>query len=221
MPLRKIIIIILSFVASVNVFARQQTADLGLFLGGSIPFTDYSSMYFTQSVKPGFGLFYRYNFNTRYAIRINGTYGNAGAVGHLDDPDVELSFNKPIADFGVLFEVNYLDFMLGEKLMKFSPYVFYGLGLSFYPGADGNFVISPNIPFGLGVKYAIGKRFGIGAEFSMRKLFNDELDNLDNPYSELNLTQASDLFHNNDWVNYFGLTLTYKFFRGRKPCPAY
>ncbi|HOO83361.1 MAG TPA: DUF6089 family protein, partial [Prolixibacteraceae bacterium] len=71
------------------------------------------------------------------------------------------------------------------------------------------------------VKYAITKKIGIGAEISTRKLMNDELDNLNNPYTEVNLPKASDIIHNNDWINYFGLTLTYKFYMGKTPCPAY
>ncbi len=221
MPFKKIIIFILTLTLALNVSARQKTADLGLFGGVAVPITDYSSIYFFQSIKPAAGIFYRYNFNTRYSVRVNGIFGTVGATGYLDNPDVLLSFNKTVADFSTLFEINYLDYALGVKNMSFSPYVFYGLGMSFYTGANNQAIITPNIPFGLGIKWSIAKRVGVGLEFSMRKLFNDELDNLDNPYSGLNLVEVNDLYHNNDWINYFGLTLTYKFFRGKKPCPAF
>ncbi len=50
---------------------------------------------------------------------------------------------------------------------------------------------------------------------------NDDLDNLDNPYTNDVLIKVSDIAHNNDWLSYFGLTLTYKFFWGSVPCPIY
>jgi hypothetical protein len=219
--LKRITFFLVGLANTLIISAQQQTADLGLFAGGAIPFSDYSNINLIRSVNFNAGGYYRYNFNSRYALRINGLYGIVGANGHLDDLNKPISFRKPVIDLGAFFEVNYLDFLLGVDNMKFSPYVFTGIGVSFYSGANGSMVIAGNIPLGIGVKYALTKRLGMGAEISTRKLLNDELDNLDNPYSSLNLPKVNDIFHNNDWVNYFGLTLTYKFFMGKKPCPAY
>ena len=97
----------------------------------------------------------------------------------MDNGVPGVPFNKSVFDLGAYFEINYLDFLLGEERMNFSPYVFYGLGASFYGGANGNSIITANIPIGTGVKYAFAKRWAVGAEYSMRKLFNDELDNYD------------------------------------------
>lgn len=202
--------------------AQQQTADIGLFAGGSLPFTDFSKMNLLQSVNFNYGGFYRYNINSRYGVRLNAVYGKVGAEGYLDNTQITAqAFNKPVFDVDVLIEINYLDFLLGVEYMNFSPYVYYGFGLSLYPGVDGDFVVTGNIPIGIGAKYALSKRWGVGAEISTRKLFNDELDNLNNPYSNVNLQNVNDNFHNNDWINYFGLTLTYKIYWGKNPCPAY
>jgi hypothetical protein len=221
MPLKRIILSLYLLAISLSIFAQQQTADIGLFGGGAIPFCDYSKLNIGQSVKANAGFFYRYNFNSRYSLRFNAIYGSVGAEGYLDDLSTLLSFQKQVFDLGVFFEVNYLDFLLGEEQMKFSPYLFYGLGLSFYDGATGGTILTGNIPLGTGVKYALSKKLALGAEVSCRKLFNDELDNLDNPYQSINLEKVSDNLHNNDWIIYFGLTLTYKFYWGKKPCPAY
>ncbi len=217
----KIGLVFFCIVCNIHAAAQNESADIGFIAGGTIPITDYSSIKVLQSVKPCFGAFYRYNFNTRYSLRFSALYSNVGAKGYLNNPSEELSFQKPYIDLGASFEVNYLDYLLGNNTMKFSPYLFYGAGFSFFEQNEGILLVTGNVHFGTGVKYSINKRIGIGFEASARKLFNDELDNLDNPYSQINLDDVNDFLHNNDWVNYFGLTLTYKFFRGRKPCPAY
>ncbi|HPR60938.1 MAG TPA: DUF6089 family protein [Prolixibacteraceae bacterium] len=221
MPVKNIVLFFLGFVLTLNLSAQQQTADIGIFAGGALPFSDYSHVKVFRSTGVNAGAFYRHNFNSRIALRINALYGRVGAIGYLNNTDNQISFRKNVFDLSALVEINYNDFLLGVDKMRFAPYVFTGFGLSFFPGSNQNFVISPNIPIGVGVKYAITKKIGIGAEISTRKLMNDELDNLNNPYTEVNLPKASDIIHNNDWINYFGLTLTYKFYMGKTPCPAY
>lgn len=221
MPLKRFVLNLLALAFPALLFAQQQTADVGLFGGGAIPLSDYSSLNILQSVKPNYGAFYRYNFNSRYSLRINGLLGNVGATGYLNNMDSQIEFNKQVVSLAALFEINYLDFLLGVEKMKFSPYVYYGLGMSYYTGANGNSVVTGSIPIGTGVKYAIGKRWAVGAEVVGYKLFNDELDNLSNPYQNTHLGKVNDILHNNDWISYFGLTLTYKIYWGRKECPAY
>ncbi len=219
MPLKKLIVFLLIISLGENILAQKKTADLGLFLGGSTSLCDYSKTNFFQSIHPDFGIFYRYNLNTRFSLRINALYGNVGAKGELDTQD-PITFKKKVLDFDGIIEVNYLDFMMGVEKMRFSPFVFTGIGVTYYPGINGA-IITPNIPIGTGIKYAVGKHLALGAEASLHKLMNDGLDDLDNPYQSEGLTKVSDIFHNNDWISYFGLTLTYKFFTGKTPCPAY
>ncbi|MFA9392353.1 MAG: DUF6089 family protein [Prolixibacteraceae bacterium] len=222
MPLKRVVLYFFALIFSVGLSAQQQTGDFGLFGGGAIPISDYSKLNILQSIKPNVGLFYRYNFNSRYSFRMNGIFGNVGANGFLNDMTVPpISFKKQVVDLGLLFEINYLDFLIGEKRMNFSPYVYYGIGLSFFPGVNGNMVMTANLPIGTGVKYAFAKRWAVGAEVSGHKLFNDKLDDLNNPYQNAYLVKVNDSFHNNDWISYFGLTLTYKFYWGQKACPAY
>ncbi len=220
MPLKRIFIVVSIILSSVFAFSQQQTADLGLWGGGAIPLTDYTRTEIFKSVNFNFGAFYRYNFNSRFSLRINGMYGKVGATGEMDGI-TQQPFNKNVFDLSALVEINYHDFIIGVEKMKFSPYVFTGIGLSMYPGIEGKGIFAPGIPIGVGVKYSLGKYFSVGAEASLRKLFNDELDNLNDPYTTGGLQKVSDLFHNNDWISYFGLTLSYKFYMGKKACPAY
>jgi hypothetical protein len=219
MPLKRIALFIILITMWGKLFSQKQTADLGLFLGGATPICDYTKINFLQSVNFDFGVLYRYNFNSRFSLRLNALYGKVGANGELNT--IPQNFKKNVLDFDAIIEVNYLDFAMGVKKMRFSPFVYTGLGVTYYPGLNGSAIITPNIPIGVGVKYALNKYFALGAEASLHKLFNDGLDNLDNPYQNVGLIKVSDIWHNNDWISYFGLTLSYKFYQGRKACPAY
>jgi len=219
MPFKKIALFLIMVTMCGKLFPQKQTADIGLFIGGATTICDYTKMNLLQSINFGFGGFYRYNYSSRFSLRINAIYGTIGAIGELNFIP-QSPFKKNVLDFDAIIEINYLDFMLGVKEMKFSPYVFTGIGLTYYTGS-GISSITPNIPIGVGAKYALSKYFAVGAEASVHKLLNDGLDNLDNPYQPNGLVNVNDIWHNNDWICYFGLTLTYKFFMGKKACPAY
>ncbi|MBN2805114.1 MAG: outer membrane beta-barrel protein [Prolixibacteraceae bacterium] len=214
--MKRIVLSLIAITFSVTLIAQQRSADLGFFAGGATPLTDYSRVNLLSSVKPNAGLFYRYNFNSRYSLRINGLYGMVGANGFLNDTSTVRSFQKSVLELTALFEINYLDYIMGVDRARFSPFVYYGLGFSMYNG-----VFTASLPIGTGVKYAFNKKWGIAAEVSAHKLMNDELDNISNPYQNPYLGPVNDYWHNNDWITYFGLTLTYKIFWGSTPCPAY
>jgi len=221
MPIKKFGILLLLIALTCRLSAQQQTADIGLFIGGGIPITDYDKTYLGQSLNLEYGVYYRYNYNSRFSLRINGVYGSIGASGELAGYPSPQQFKKKVIDLDAMIEINYLDFLIGVPAMKFSPFVFTGIGLAIFPDKDNAMKITPNIPIGIGAKYAFSKYFSVGAEASLHKLMNDDLDNLDNPYQKDGLIKVNDIAHNNDWISYFGLTLTYKFYSGKKACPAY
>jgi hypothetical protein len=60
----------------------------------------------------------------------------------------------------------------------------------------------------------------------MRKILkNDCLDDLNDPLAHYNdqgnKVTYSDYVHNNDWISYIGLQMTFNFYIGTKACPAY
>jgi hypothetical protein len=96
------------------------------------------------------------------------------------------------------------------------------------------------LPFGLGVKYSINKRLCLSAEWGLRKCFTDYLDDVSKTYylegSQINTGNPQEvlsdptLLHSprqergnpstNDWTNFTGITLTYKFrLFGNRKCP--
>jgi len=225
----------------------QPSVDIGIFGGAGTCFGDMTKIDFQKSVNPAYGGFVRYNFNPRYGLRFNVVNGAIGASGNFDQQ--EWNFNKNVMDISLLFEFNYLKYIVGDKITPWSTFIFFGVGMQTYnyemdasnqarlkplvspdykPNLDGSvdlseLVMSPTIPFGLGVKYNLSKRWGIGIEGGLRKTFSDKLDNLDDPlsYEDMSVTppvqvKYSDQWHNNDWTAYAGIHLVYKMIYGNK-----
>jgi len=227
----------------------QQSVDVGFFGGTGIYFGDMTKTDFSKSVNPAYGGFLRYNFNPRYAVRFNVLNGTIGSEGQfIFNP---WNFSKNVLDISLNLEFNFLKYIVGEKETPWSTFIMGGVGVQMfnYEYSESKFeipnsvpttyfvdptyiskmehnsssVISPTIPFGIGVKYDLNKRIGIAFEGSLRKSFSDKMDDLDDPLSyvdensspsvEINYT---DQLHNNDWTSYVGIHVVYKLIYGNK-----
>ncbi len=153
-------------------------------------------------------LLYRYNLNDRFALRFNVGFSEIEVtdVRLLDNNGVLFAtgFSTTIRDFSAVAEFNFRSFMAPkhERSSLWSPYVFAGvgyLGTHTYGGV--------NIPVGVGVKFNIWKSLSGGVEWSMRKLFADRLDNLEDPWQ----TGETNFIYNKDTFFVAGVTLTYRF----------
>ena len=175
---------------------------------------------------------------------LSGGFSNEGVIEGKD-----WSFDKSVQDLSLQIEINYLKYILGVKNTPYTSYVMAGFGVAYYPydldPADMTWfdplnpgythnkgtsvinepVFTKTIPFGIGFKYTLGKRLGMGIEYQMRKMFMDKLDNLDDPLAfidnEGNEVTYTDQMHNNDWSAYLGIHVTYKIYIGKRACPAY
>jgi opacity protein-like surface antigen len=213
----------------------QPSVDIGVFGGAGTYFGDMTKIDLQKSINPAYGGFIRFNFNPRYAIRFNVINGTIGAEGEYDyqplNPnltDLSWNFNKNVLDISLNFEWNYLKYIVGDKETHWSTFIFGGVGMQTFKyniqtvnGIIDGSEISPTIPFGLGVKYTLSKRWGIGLEGGLRKSFSDKLDNLDDPLSYMNTSvtpnvqvKYTDQLHNNDWTSYMGIHLVYKLIYG-------
>lgn len=218
--MRRVMIMLAGLLLGLNAFSQKETADIGLFLGGGTPLGDYTKTYRFQSIKLDYGAFYRYNFSSRLAVRINALSGTIGASGEMNGLEA-LSYSKTVTEASALLEINYLDFIMGLDNRRLSPFIFAGIGLSYYNGPLDAAVISPSVPVGFGIKYALTKHWGVGAELSVHKLFDDRLDNIVDPYRVSGMVPVTDFWHNNDWIIYGGVKLWYRFYVGKRECPAY
>ncbi|HEY3371355.1 MAG TPA: DUF6089 family protein [Prolixibacteraceae bacterium] len=205
----------------------QPSVDVGIFGGAGTYFGDMTKTEFSKSVNPAYGAFMRYNFNPRYALRFNVVNGTIGAEGQFESQPWK--FNKNVLDISLQYEFNFYKYIVGEKTTPYSSYLFAGIGMQTYKYTYQSGIIgegseiTPTIPFGIGFKVNLSKRWGLGIEGGMRKTFSDKLDNLDDPLSYEKtdgtvVTQVTyaDRYHNNDWTAYAGIHLVYKMIYGSK-----
>lgn len=199
----------------------QPSVDVGVVGGVGTYIGDLTNVNLQKSINPAYGGFVRFNFNPRYGLRFNVLNGTIGAEGKLDqDP---LSFNKNVLDVSMSLEWNYFKYIVGDKETRWTTFLFGGIGVQTYKyniGITDGSEITPTIPFGMGFKFNLSKRWGIGLEGGLRKSFSDKLDNLDDPlsYTDSEGVQIkyTDQFHNNDWTAYVGIHLVYKLIYGNQ-----
>jgi hypothetical protein len=231
--------------------------ELGVLLGSSYYIGDINPRIHFLSSKPAAGVFFRYETNYRYAFRFSFNYGSVTGADaksfEADQLERNLSFKSNIFELSSVAEFNFLEYRIGHDKHKFTMFVFAGLGAFYFnPKADigngfedlrdykteGNAKkyarIQPNIPFGLGFKWNIGEKCGLGIEWGPRRTFTDNLDDVSGTYPVLNADKANftDRTLNNsaeagnmrgnpstrDWYFYYGVTLNVKLRESHKPC---
>jgi hypothetical protein len=232
--MKQLLVIFLVGFLAVEALA-QPSVDIGFFGGAGTYFGDMTKTNFQKSVNPAYGGFLRFNFNPRYGLRFNVVNGTIGAEGeYITNP---WSFNKNVTDISLNFEWNYLKYIVGDKETPWSTFLYGGIGVQMYnfsvnqddliPIVDPTYfdqpirsggVTTPIIPFGMGFKYNLSRKWGIGLEGGFCKSFSDKLDNLDDPLSYINTDNIqikyTDRLHNNDWTSYVGVHLVYKLISG-------
>ncbi len=212
--------------------AISQTAEVGVFGGGSFYMGDLNPKVPFHNTKMALGGIIRYNFDQRLAVRLDGKYGKLTGdnrdfdyYSHMADSG---QFNVNVLAISMIGEWNYLDYFIGSKSSWFTPYLFAGVGfhmptLAKDQGERDNGVEHTMVqgtkaeesalkdfifPFGFGIKLALTKRIGVNLDWTMVKTFNDDID------KQVEFTPENKQWTNgstNDWYSFAGITLLYKF----------
>jgi hypothetical protein len=200
----------------------QRNANVGLFGGAAYYLGDINPNRHFYNPKMALGLFYRYNLNSRYAIKSSATYAQFSGsdtdfprILHPDRPASPASFQTSLVDLAVQVEFNFLPYTPGFANMNYTPYITTGISGALIVSAAQPSDNLISLPFGIGVKLNVSKRVTTGAEWTFRKTFNDRVDGLENP------SGVYSVLHNNDWYSFIGVFITYKFFNFAAECPAY
>ncbi|GHU85523.1 hypothetical protein FACS1894153_0890 [Bacteroidia bacterium] len=110
-----------------------QRNEIGVFAGTSCYIGDLNPTGFFSQPKFATGLLYRYNFDTRWAMRINAHYANVTANDAKYENPRNLDFKSTIYELSATGEINFLTFFTGSKrLYRFTPYLFGGIGVFFF-----------------------------------------------------------------------------------------
>jgi len=168
---------------------------------------------------PAAGIFYRYNFHPRQALKSSIFFGGLRANDLDFNNDFQTtraaSFSGSVGEWALQFEFNFFPYTTQGKRWDYTPYLAAGVGISFVNTNTYTYV--PVIPFTFGFKVNIYKNVGLEAEYGFRKTFYDNFDGLKD------LVAPSDFawLHNNDWYSFAGLAVTWKIYSRLVGCPAY
>ena len=227
MPLKPKVIIFVLFLClsfkSYSSFTIRPYSELGIFLGTSYYLGELNHVHFPLGfhlLKPGGGLFYRYNLNGHYSIRSFVNYGEVGGSDGNSENVFEknrgLSFKSVILEVGSIMEFNFYEFALYRDAKRVvTPFIFGGLNY-FYFNPQGNLngtwvdlqplgtegqgssafpdrkkYFQHQIAIPLGIGIKVKiQRFAITAEWGIRKTFTDYIDDVSTTYVDPKLLSA-------------------------------
>ncbi len=193
-----------------------QKSEIGGMFGTSFYLGDLNPTSLFPSIQPCGGIIYRYNFNPRWALKANIIFAEVKASDSENNNNYarNLSFKSPITEISSQLELNFFNLYNIPARNHFAPYIFLGISaFSFNPQAELNgrwydlqslgtegqglsqdlnpySLVSVAIPFGIGLKWNIGKYVSIGAEWGMRYTFTDYLDDVSGVYFDQDILLA-------------------------------
>lgn len=221
--MRKTLVAILTglFVLMGSGFAVAQQAqpetykfDIGVGLGmsGYLGEANESNLF----AHPGVGLnaSFRYLLNTRWAFRglltAASLSGSTADMTNVLPGEAVYDFKSWVYDLGARAEFNFFNYGIGERykrLSRVSPYLSLGLGVVM-SSVGGETFVAMGIPMGFGVKFKAKPRVNLGLEFTMTKVFGDNLDGRE--LADLYLIKSSFL-KNTDWYATLMFSVSYEF----------
>ena len=203
----------------------SQRSELGFGIGTFNYTGDLARTYNFAFSKPAATVLYRVNLSKVVSLRTSITGGKLGASDKVNPLDAfaarrASSFNVFLLELSGVFEYHFLDWRDEKRHLRFTPYLFAGLGLFSITGNAAKNAeysnVQMSIPFGGGMKYVLNPKWYLALDLGIRKTFFDYLDNISggNPRFK-NYQYGSDT----DLDNYFffGVTLTRTFYD--IPCP--
>ena len=194
--------------------AAQTKHEGGLFAGTSWYMGDLNPTRLFYSPSPAFGAIYKRSLNPRELIRLSMNYGGLSGTGK-DYENQNQQFSARLLDLNACYEFNFLPIHFDPRKLSITTFLFGGLGYEFALGGNaGNHF---TIPFGIGTKYLLSKKVTVGAEWSFRKTFIDNIDGVINPGSGKDKSALS----NTDWYSFAGFFITFRLFDHSGDCPVY
>ncbi len=182
--------------------APTASSEIGVFVGDSYYRGELNKTHFTP-FNLALGIFYRYNFDDRIALKTQFNYGTISGNDSISSNSFNQSrnfhFKSKIYELSSVLEFNFLEFShLNDKGSPISPFVFIGLSYFYHNPQGGTGAVNVDlgtlrteglkykkfqlaIPLGLGIKFN-RKRFGASIEWGIRKTYTDYLDDVSAHY---------------------------------------
>lgn len=203
--------------------AKAQTMpEYRLEIGGGIGLVAYEGDFNSSILKnqqPMLTLLAKYKFDPRRAVAMNVSFGQVKGSSKGENtyyPNLTgYSFKHSLVDVGWRFEYNFWPYGTGFEYRgakRLTPYIYIGAGVTF--AKPDKTEMGVNMPLGGGVKYKVGDRLNMAAEWTMHFSTNDRLDGQKDPYG----IRSSGLFKNTDCYSHLRLSLTYDLWAKCRTC---
>ncbi len=255
-----IIMMFFMFVFMPRLILAQSSVEIGLHGGVAYYNGDINPALPFVMPLPTYGILARYNIDDRWTVKLMYSYAKVQGDDLVSKAvnNRFLNFVTTINDLSLTGEFNFMNYFTGSKKSNFTPYLMGGVGAFLYTpkgkdsggnlydlrslGTEGQNDTARHIKpykkysfalvFGLGLKYSLTRRLGLGVEWSMHKTFTDYLDDVSTTYylngpslNPGNLS-AAEYFSDpsashlpgeqrgnsstKDWFGFTNLTVTYK-----------
>jgi hypothetical protein len=192
----------------------QDEPEYKMEIGAGIGMVSYVGDYNGHPLKgmqPWLALVAKYRLDPRVAIAFD--LGTGKLKGQADTGDYKFDHRTTEAD--VRLEYNFWPYGTGYEYRgakRFTPFITLGIGTSIYGGREKGATM--NLPIGAGIKYKIGNRLNLTAEWAMRFTLSDKLDCSKDPLG----IKSSGLFKNTDGYSVLQIALTYDLWEKCKTC---
>lgn len=198
------LIIMLALAIPIGIFAQK--LEIGIMAGASLYNGDLAPDKITDYFKvthPALGVFFRFNAGDHFSARLGYNHAKVSGTDSLRSiTSRRLSFESAIDEIYITAELNLFKWYPSRGELALSPYVFAGANLFRFdpqtmhqgqmvelqplgtegqglPGYESKYKLTQlAVPFGVGIKIILGKKWTIGLEAGGRKLFTDYLDDV-------------------------------------------
>ena len=171
-----------------------------------------------KGIQPWGTLIAKYHLSPRAAVAFNLGMGKIkGSSDHAETwyPIEPYEFDHSLTEGIIRYEYNFWAYGTGKEYRgarRLVPFIAIGLGLTHHSGESSGITMS--LPIGAGIKYKIGQRLNLIAEWAMRFTPSDQLDGRSDLYG----IKSSGLFKNTDCYSVLQLALTYDLWMKCKTC---
>lgn len=218
--MRKLLTWIFMVAATIATHAQEEP-EFRMELGAGIGLVNYVGDFNSSLVKnmqPWASLLAKYRLNPRMALALNvGTGKIKGSSNNISTwyPTEPYEFNHSLTETDLRFEYNFWAYGTGKEYrgaQRLTPFITAGLGVTIYGGDHSG--VTANLPIGAGIKYKLGQRLNLTAEWAMRFTPSDNLDGRSDVYG----IKSSGLFKNTDCYSAFLISLSYDLWAKCKTC---
>jgi len=212
---------VIFMIATTVAASAQDEPEYKLEIGAGTGLVSYVGDYngsLVKNLQPWLMIMAKYRLDPRMAVSLNiGTGKIKGDSKKADTwlPEGTYEFNNRITEADLRLEYNFWPYGTGREYRgarRFTPFIVAGLGATFYGGPEKGATM--NLPIGAGVKYKIGERLNLTAEWAIRITMSDKLDGSKDPVG----IKSSGLFKNTDCYSVLQIGLSYDLWEKCKTC---